>query len=212
MQEIQKLLTYEQPKLLCFNVRRSSKTNFFGWLHFGICSLLAVFSCVCVIDLIDTRFTNAIMTGVYGIVQYFAPDIELFSDDSNITFVSKIFNIYDDEFLNDVFYHLSDYDDILMGDGYIKYSSKTYSKIKSPCNGTVLSVEWVDNENMLVIKIDEKTVITISGKIIFGVEEGDIIYSKQILGINYNNDHLITLRIYKNGNTIDDVLQFSEWL
>lgn len=213
MQEIQKLLTYEQPKLLSFNLLKRSKVSvFFDWIHFCICSLLAIFSCVCVIDLIDTRFNNTIMTGVYGLVQYFAPDVQLFADDSNITFVSKIFDIYDNEFFNDVLYHISDYDDILVEDGCIKYLSKSYSKIKSPCNGIVLSVESVENENLLAIKLDEKTVITISGKIIFGIQEGDIIYSKQILGINYNDAHLITLRIFKSGKTVNDVLQFAEWL
>lgn len=213
MQEIQELLTYEEPKLLYFNACKPNKIKiFFNWVYFGVCSILAVLSGICVIDLVNTPFTNSIMNAVYGVVEFFAPEIELFADDSNITFVSKIFDIYSEDFFNEVLYHIADCDSMIVSEDCIKYLSKTYVRIKSPCNGMVSSIDFVDNESMIVIKLDENTAITISGKIIFGVKEGNIIYPKQLIGLNYDGDYLITLRIYKNGKLVNDILQFAEWL
>ena len=92
------LLTYNEPLLLTFSsAEKESKVKsvfskigqVFYRITVGTC---AVLSSLCLIDMIDSPLTDGVMTGIYAVADYFAPDLELFDNNTRLGFVSKIMN------------------------------------------------------------------------------------------------------------------------
>lgn len=219
--KVQLLLTYNEPQNTqkqtvfekYFAAFKGYALSFLKILYFPVCAIAGMLCCIFVIDTIKTPVTNAVMVYVNGFFDFLSPDANLFADSSDISFVSKLLRIYDEVDLNfENFSHIVAYDEIDETPDGLVYTAYSVVKVLAPCDAIVNSIDKVDGETILSLKIDEKTFAVISGKIIFGLQEGSLVARGSIIGVNCGDSYPITFKVYKNGKLVQNLLTEFEWI
>lgn len=207
------LLTYTEPKLLTFP-EKEFKTVWWkkvlNWIYSTVTGVVAVLVGLCVIDSIDTRLTNGMMTGVYAVVDFFAPDLELFDDSTKLGFVSKMFQT-DYRYISETgkVYHIIDGDAPKCENGVLIYTTEGAGKIFAPADSIVKSVDFVDDEQIVALDIGGKVIVKIESKLVFGVSEGQYISANSMIG-TYAGSQTIKVSFYDDGELIIDPLTWEK--
>lgn len=203
------LLTYTEPQLLTFP-EKSFKTpwwrKIFNYIYSTVTGVVAVLVGLCVIDSIDTTLTKGVMTGVYAVVDFFAPDLQLFDDSTKLGFVSKIFQT-DYRYISDTgkVYHIVDSDPPVCENGVLIYTTEGAGKIYAPADSIVKSVDFVDDEQIVALDIGGKVIVKIESKLVFGVTEGQYISANSMIG-SYAGSQTIKVSFYDDGVLLADPL------
>ena len=207
------LLTYTEPKLLTFP-EKEFKTVWWkkvlNWIYSTVTGVVAVLVGLCVIDSIDTPLTNGMMTGVYAVVDFFAPDLELFDDSTKLGFVSKMFQT-DYRYISETgkVYHIIDGDAPKCENGVLIYTTEGAGKIFAPADSIVKSVDFVDDEQIVALDIGGKVIVKIESKLVFGVSEGQYISANSMIG-TYAGSQTIKVSFYDDGELIIDPLTWEK--
>lgn len=180
---------------------------FFDFVHTFVCVIMCLCSALCLIDCAHTPFSERIMNGVYGVVDFFAPERHILTDDSHNGFVSKMLSLNAEVIGYEGISHIVHYTDIQMSGGQVIYDQPISSVVMSPCQAKVGLVDIIDGSNFLQLNISDSVIITISGKVIFGVQEGDIIHKNQKIGLLYSQIQPIVMQVFRDGVLIDDIEQ-----
>lgn len=203
------MLIYTEPKLLTFPERKFKTVwwkKVLNWIYSTVTGVVAVLVGLCVIDSIDTPLTNGMMTGVYAVVDFFAPDLELFDDSTKLGFVSKMFQA-DYRYISETgkVYHIIDGDAPKCENGILIYTTEGAGKIFAPADSIVKSVDFVDDEQIVALDIGGKIVVKIESKLVFGVSEGQYISANSMIG-TYAGSQTIKVSFYDDGELIIDPL------
>lgn len=207
------LLTYTEPKLLTYNASKLRDPwwkKIFNLIYSAVTGTIAVLIGLCVIDSIKTPLTKGIMTGVYAVADFFAPDLELFDDSTKLGFVSKLFQTdYRYIATTGKVYHIIDGEMPICEDGVLIYTTEGAGKIYSPADSIVKGVDFVNDEQILALDIGGKIVVKIESKLVFGVVEGQFISAGSMIG-SYAGSQTIKMSFYDNGELIADPLAYEK--
>lgn len=203
------LLTYTEPKLLTYpeiGFKTPWWRKILNFIYSAVTGVVVVLIGLCVIDSINTPLTNEMMTGVYAVVDFFAPDLQLFDDSTKLGFVSKIFQT-DYRYISATgkVNHLIYGEAPTCENGVLTYSTEGAGKIYAPADCIVKSVDFVNDEQIIALDIGGKIIVKIESKLVFGVSEGQYISANSMIG-SYAGSQTIRVSFYDDGTLIADPL------
>lgn len=214
------LLTYNEPLLLTFSSEeKESKVKsvfskigqVFYRITVGTC---AVLSSLCLIDMIDSPLTDGVMTGIYAVADYFAPDLELFDNNTRLGFVSKIMNS-DFRYMGECqgVQHIIESCQPQCQDGDIIYITSGAGRIVAPADCLVKSIDNVAEITYVSMSIGDDMIVAIESDIPMGVSVGQYVSRGSLIG-SFAGSHKVKMTFYRKGEKVADPIKDKDinWL